>query len=109
MRITQNCVCGKDPGSSAPQVVISNTNVSAADEIRAIDDWASVWNLEQKGLVSAIKRAGIPVIKVGRKWVCRRSDMLEMVDRLAAKPSPPTPTDAYMSLVESTRTRGGSR
>jgi hypothetical protein len=106
MKDIQNCVCGKDPGSPSPQVAIANYSVSAADEIRAIDDWATAWNLEQKGLVSAIKKAGVPVVKIGRQWAARRSDLIAIVDRIASKPSPPPLDPTYASLVATARGAG---
>lgn len=81
--------------------------VAPPDELRPVAAWAEAWGLERKGLESAIRRAGVPTIRVGRLLCVRRSDVLALVDKLATKrtESKPSTASTYDDLVASARGR----
>ena len=78
----------------------------SADELRPVAAWAADWGLERRGLVDSLRRAGAPLVRVGRQVCCRRSDVVALADRLAEErtPAPPT-TSNYAELVASARGR----
>lgn len=79
--------------------------VQPPDELRPIGALAEEWGLERRGLETAIRRAGIATVRIGRQLAVRRSDVVALVDRLprAADAPDSTPADAYAALVACAR------
>jgi len=70
------------------------------DELRPIAVWAKEWGLEVSGLRRALERADAPIVRIGRAWCVRRSDVLAVADRLAAAPTATEDASAdYAALV----------
>jgi hypothetical protein len=81
----------------------------APDELRPITSFAKAWELEPSGLLREAKRAGF-VIRIGRQQCARRSDLLKLVELLAAKRAskPTTAASDYASIVaHATQRRAG--
>lgn len=66
-------------------VRVEAPRVEAPDELRPLSAWAPTWGLEEKGLQRACRKAGVPLVKIGRQLCVRRSDLLPLVDRLRCR------------------------
>lgn len=85
------------------------SRVDAPDELGTIERFANEFGLEPKGLKRAAVQADVHMVKVGRQWVARRSDVVGIVAKLAKKTNEKSSSepDTYAALVA--RARGNAR
>lgn len=88
---------------------IELARADAPEELGTIERYAKVFDVEPKGLKRACAAAGVPMVKVGRQWVARRSDVVGIVAKLGkAAPTavPNAAPDTYAALVARARRLG---
>lgn len=95
------CVEQRADGAIVLRVEVSR--VDPPDELGTIERFAKIFDIEPKGLRRACSDASVPMVKVGRKWVARRSDIVAIVAKLAKTPTRATEPDTYAALVAKAR------
>lgn len=86
--------------------------VAAPDELRPVRVWIRDWSLPERTVRGWIRDGVLPVVG-DREQLCRRSDLLRVVDHLAQRPAltkpapdaqkPEAEVDGYAALVAKRR------
>ncbi len=90
-------VTAREEGGTIVVRIEAAAPVAPADELRALNAIADEWGLERRGLAVAVRRAGVPTIRVGRQIVARKSDVLRLVERLAHESASPASSSSAMT------------